>query len=93
DVVRIDIVVDLAGGSLRTFANGSEVAAAALADPAFPATTSDIAFIGNATAGTAAFPGSVDEVRLVDTARSADFIAVDAASRALRLVTNGAVEP
>ncbi|MCC7108149.1 MAG: hypothetical protein IT382_02580 [Deltaproteobacteria bacterium] len=86
----LDAVLDMVAGTLSLFVDGQHRATDTFASPgALSATASAAAAVG-ASAGLSALyelDGRVDEVRISTEKRSADWIRVDAASRAGRLST------
>jgi hypothetical protein len=91
---RIDAVFDVPHGEIAMFQNGAPAGVVPLTNPpaAFPSTPSDGASIGGTANGSFPFTGHVDEVRLSLVARDADFLTLDALSRANQLAQVGAVE-
>jgi hypothetical protein len=85
---RLDAVLDMVAGTIALFVDGQHRATDAFATTgALPTTVSAEAAVG-AASGLAVvdeLDGRVDEVRISAVARSADFLKVDAASRAGQL--------
>lgn len=86
----LDAVLDMVAGTLSLFVDGEHRATDSFVSPGALSGTASAAAAVGASAGLAALyelDGRVDEVRISTEKRSADWIRVDAASRAGRLST------
>ena len=87
----VSAVIDYAGDSLVVYVDGVAQAlsgAVSFTNTATPNTDSSYGAIGSNEAGANSFfDGSIDEVRIADTARSADWMAAQYATQSDRFVT------